>query len=606
VERPPSDTLELDLDTLPGRTAADSVSADTIFFNLPHLGGETPAGWRSGAWAWDHDDIMASGAVTVAELVAEVPGVVTLLGGDYGTPAALSAFGSGGGGVRILRDGFEVLPLEGGVADLQRIGLGGIQHVRLERNAGEMVVHLRSFEFEDGRPYSMVEAGTGDFDTNIFRGTFADPVALGGSVALAIERVDTQGPRGQEPGSRNGTWLRYQFHRGDDTGLALDFRRMGSETELEDFVQSATRTDWVVRGRHRLTEGLVAELYTGNSTHAVEDVREEYATEGGSRSQTGLRMSFDRGGVWARGAVRAFGGGLPANRKDAAMGFSAGAFGGVAARAQHASWGGTFTTGLGVQAWTEPFFGLSLFGSWESGTFGARGGPPYDVVPPPDTTGAEPDTVPPDTGPGDDLGRRFGLTERRAHRVGAQYAWRGAVVSGALLRVTADSLLPLGLETDRGQPVLPGQVRSGWEVWGSVPVPIMEGLRLQGSLQRWDGGAPYLPEQIYKGGFQYHKVLKESGTAELWWALGVRGRGPMAIHSSPSELVDPETGGTYMGYPTVPFFQSWYARIQIRIVSMRIFIGWENFTRRDSLQDFPDRVLPITRSFYGIRWTLWN
>ena len=57
--------------------------------------------------------IMASGAVSVAELVAEVPGIVTLMGGDYGTPVTLSAFGSGGGGFRIIRDGFEVTPLSG-------------------------------------------------------------------------------------------------------------------------------------------------------------------------------------------------------------------------------------------------------------------------------------------------------------------------------------------------------------------------------------------------------------------------------------------------------------------------------------------------------------
>ena len=54
------------------------------------------------------------------------------------------------------------------------------------------------------------------------------------------------------------------------------------------------------------------------------------------------------------------------------------------------------------------------------------------------------------------------------------------------------------------------------------------------------------------------------------------------------------------------FFQSWYARLQIRIVSLSIFIGWENLTRRDNLQDFPERILPVTRSVYGIRWTLWN
>ncbi len=58
--------------------------------------------------------------------------------------------------------------------------------------------------------------------------------------------------------------------------------------------------------------------------------------------------------------------------------------------------------------------------------------------------------------------------------------------------------------------------------------------------------------------------------------------------------------------PLVPFYQSWFVRLQIRIVTVRAFIMWENFTLRQRNQDFPDRILPATRSLYGVRWTLWN
>lgn len=609
-----SDTLTVDVDTLPPRTGPDTASADTVFFNLPRLGGAVPEGWGTGVWSWDHDAIMASGAVTLAELVAEVPGLVTLLGGDYGTPLALSAFGTGGGGYRVFRDGFEVVPLTGGVADLQRINLAGIHHVRLERNLGEMVIRLRSLEFFDGRPYSLVEAGTGQLDTNFFRGVFGDPVALGGDVALGLERIDTQGPRAEEPGNRYGAWLRYQYHRGDDTGLALDFRRAGTETEVPDYVSPVTRTDWVLRGRHRFGTSWVGEAYSGKSSLAHEDAREDYATLGGAVRQSGLRLGFERHALWATGEVRLLGGKLPSRRLDAAAGFQDGGVGGVTARAQQASWKGRSTRAYGVQAWTRPVLGVSLFGAYESGTYGARRGPLHDLLPPPDTAQAGGDTgeggggdVPADsTASPEEAAPLFGVTDRTAWRVGAQLSWRSATVSGTLLSVKADSLLPLGLAMDRDQPVLPGAERTGWEVWGSVPVPIMEGLRLTGSLQRWDGAGPYLPEQVYRGAFVYHKVLKESGTAELWWSLGVRGRDPMRLHAPGTEEIDPESGEPVVTYPMAPFFQSWYARIQIRIVSMRIFITWENFTRRDNLQDFPDRVLPVVRSSYGIRWTLWN
>ena len=128
----PPDTLQviedsLLVDSLEAVLASDSASADTIYYNLPRFEGRAPDGWETGVWSWDRSAIMASSANTLAELVAEVPGVIVLLGGDYGTPAAISAFGSGGGGVRILRDGFELFPVDGGVADLARIGLGGIE-----------------------------------------------------------------------------------------------------------------------------------------------------------------------------------------------------------------------------------------------------------------------------------------------------------------------------------------------------------------------------------------------------------------------------------------------------------------------------------------------
>jgi hypothetical protein len=57
---------------------------------------------------------------------------------------------------------------------------------------------------------------------------------------------------------------------------------------------------------------------------------------------------------------------------------------------------------------------------------------------------------------------------------------------------------------------------------------------------------------------------------------------------------------------SVPFYQSWYGSLEVRIVTVRAFVRWENFTIRRNLQDFPDRLLPQTRAEYGIRWTMWN
>ena len=584
------DTLGPALDSL--AQVRDTTSADTIFYNLPSLEAGAPDGWRPGVWSWDHTDIMVSGANTVAELVAEVPGILTLLGGDYGTPVTLSAFGGGGGGVRVIRDGFEVVPLAGGVPDLARVGLAGIRRVRLDRSGGELLLELWTFVYDDGRPYSLVEAGTGDLDTNFFRATFTDPTAVGGSLALGMERTDTRGPRAQEPGNRTGTWVRYQLHRGDGAGIAFDLRRASTESEVPDYAGAVSRSDWTVRARTRVVEGLVAEIYAGKSTHDVDDERAPYELEGGARSQQGVRLAFSGTGSWARAAYRRFGGdGLPESRLDAAVGFTRDARGGVEARLDRAAWPDATTSAVRLRGWTDPFYGVSLFGAYESGTRGARLAPltgsPPDTATVPDTTVVEEAAL-------------FGLTDRTTSRLGASFEWRSTALSVAWLSVEADSLLPLGLELDRGAPLLEGARHTGFEVWGRLPT-LWEGLHLEGSLQQWSTTGPYLPEQIYRGALVFHRTLKESGNLELWWSLGVRGRDPMEIHSLDADPTAP--AGQLV---SVPFFQSWYGRIQVRIVTMQIFIAWENFSIRRNLQDFPDRVLPHTRAVYGLRWTLWN
>jgi hypothetical protein len=568
----------------------DSVPADTIFYNLPALESGIPEGFATGVWSWDSDEIMASGANTLAELLSEVPGVVTLLGGDYGTPVAISALGLGGGGVRIVRDGFEVFPLDGGLADLQRVGLVGVTRVRFERSAGEMVIELTTYRYQDGRPFSLVEAGTGQLDTNLFRGTYADPTALGGSIALGLERVDTRGYGQNEGGNRTGTWLRYQVHWSDRAGLAFDFRRMGSETQVSDYARSVRRTDLTVRGRLEVVEGLVVEAYTGRSTHDVDDARVDYELEGGTRAQHGVRVAASGGGLWARGAYRLFtDDDLPSYRVDGAGGYTAARFG-ISGRVSHASWEARSVLGYGSGGWLGPVAGATLFASLDAGSYAARTGPPLDVRPEP---------VPPLAPPTPPAGPTFATTERTVLRVGASISRFGTTLAAAGLRADNDVHVPLGTELDRGSPIVPGTERYGVEAWGSLPTP-WRALRLEGSYQHWDTPGPYLPEQIYQAAFVFHRTYLESENFELWWSLGVRGHDPMLAF-----VADDGQGGPG-GLATVPFFQSWYGRIQARIVTVRLFFSWENLSVRRNLQDFPGRLLPVTRSFFGLRWDLWN
>jgi hypothetical protein len=582
------------------RASSDSLAAaDTVpaFHNLPELPDGIPEGWEAAVWAWDHEELMASGAHTLVELLDQVPGVVPLIAGDYGTPAAFSALGHAAGGIRVMRDGFELMPLSGGVVDLQRVGLGGIERVRLRRGGERILVEMWSLNHDDPRPYSLVEAGTGDLDNNLFRGAFSSPNALGGSAALALERSDTRGGGAQETGSRTGSWVRYQLHRGEDAGIALDFRRMGSRSEVAAYPAPVTRTDLTMRARAKVADGVVAELQMGRSSLDVEDERLLYARDGGRRNQYAARVATDRGDLWADGAFRLFGGDdLLKNRLDLEGGWRIPDTGGLSARLTREDWKGARPVSWSVSGWARPLSWVRVFASWAGGGYAARSGPVLDATPPSPDPGAPDPSIP---AWADRPAPTLWTTDRTSYRAGATLGWRGAVVSAAVLGLEQDRTLPLGLEPDLGSDPGPGATRRGWEAYGRVPLPV-EGFGLVGSYQAWDVGGPYLPARIYRGSLDFHRAFMESENFEIRASLGVRGHDPMLVFV-PSE--DPD-GATELA--EVPFFQSWDATFQMRIVTVRIFLSWENLTTRRNLQAFPGRVLPALRTSYGIRWTMRN
>ena len=190
-------------------------------------------------------------------------------------------------------------------------------------------------------------------------------------------------------------------------------------------------------------------------------------------------------------------------------------------------------------------------------------------------------------------------TDRSSYRVGATLGWGGAVVSAAVLGLEHDVALPLGLEPDLGSDPVAGARRRGWEAHGRIPLPV-EGLALVGSYQAWDVPGPYLPARIYRGAFEFHRAFMESENFELRASLGVRGHDPMLV------FVPPEDASEATELVEVPFFQSWDGGFQMRIVTVRIFVAWENLTVRRNLQLFPGRVLTALRTSYGIRWTMRN
>jgi hypothetical protein len=592
---------------------------------VPELVRPFTEGWYTAIWEFDREEILGSRAITLSELLDEIPGMVSLRGGDYGAPVSVSAFGAGGGRIRIIKDGIELLPLEGSVSDLARIGIAGLRSIRVIRSVGEVRIEMESVLVEGGRPYSLIEAGTGDLNSNVFRGTFSHPRALGGVVALAMERVDTRGPRGEEPGVTQGAWIRYARSFLGRGVLLVDYGSRSSDRGNLFGPGTAARSDWSVRTRWGLSSRLVGDLYYGSSSISTDET-DTFEFGSGSRTQMGALLAFDSEWVQASGHIRGLSGeGLPNTTAQLEIQGLTGRYGGVSGELSWESWEDRSVSRNRFRIWTAPVWGLAFFAETGSGEWGLPYLPVVPPLPADTTSGGQGDPVPADSIPAVLPGPRF--AEQSGSRYGVEFNWRGLSLAGALLKTESDSLFLLGLPTDRSGSTQTGGSRDGFELSARVPI-YPKGFSLVGWWQSWDQGEDvwttpadttaepelvskdkvpwrYLPSHNYQASLSFHDTFKETGNLEVWFDLGVRGRQRMAT-PFPQEIELGEEEEPRMIPTMVPFYQSWFARIQVRIVTVRAFFMWENFTVQQRNQDYSGRILPATRSLYGVRWTLWN
>ena len=93
----------------------------------------------------------------------------------------------------------EEMALDGSVPDLAQIPLPGMAVVEVARTGGETRILLTTLQATLPEPVSTIEAGTGDLDTNVFRGTFVHPNAFGGGLAWGSTVVRYEPLRAEVP-----------------------------------------------------------------------------------------------------------------------------------------------------------------------------------------------------------------------------------------------------------------------------------------------------------------------------------------------------------------------------------------------------------------------
>jgi hypothetical protein len=187
--------------------------------------------------AWDREGLWATGALTLGELVDRVPGVTTYRSGWIAAPE-MAAFLGRFGRVRIFLDGIELDGLNArmrGLPDLSAIDMWHLQDATIEEGAGEVRVHLRSWEVTSTVPRTRIDINTGDLQTNVFRGFYGRRFPTGHALQLGGSHYSTVDNRTAEEGDQTSFWGRLGWASGrwSIDGSVLTSGRKYTERQLE-------------------------------------------------------------------------------------------------------------------------------------------------------------------------------------------------------------------------------------------------------------------------------------------------------------------------------------------------------------------------------------
>lgn len=183
---------------IPPKPETDSAKAKTDTIKHPFGRLESPRTADIGPqFEWNREELFASGAYTVADLLERIPGTTSFRTGWLASPKFVAVNGDLAR-IRVFYDGIEMDNLDGRsgtMLDLTTIDLWTLENVAIERFASEVRVHLKSWRVERTSPYTRTDVYTGDEDTNIYRGFYGKRFDNGTGLQLGGQQFSTRSAR---------------------------------------------------------------------------------------------------------------------------------------------------------------------------------------------------------------------------------------------------------------------------------------------------------------------------------------------------------------------------------------------------------------------------
>lgn len=187
--KPSTDSTKAKADTI--KAKADTIKAPFGRSFAPRTADIGPQ------YNWNREELFASGAYTVADLLERVPGATSFRSGWLASPKFVAMNGDLNR-IKVFYDGIELDNLDprtGSALDLTTVELWTLENVSIERFANDLRVHLRSWRVDKTDPYTRTDVYTGDEETNIYRGYYGKRFGSGAGLQLAGQQFSTRSAR---------------------------------------------------------------------------------------------------------------------------------------------------------------------------------------------------------------------------------------------------------------------------------------------------------------------------------------------------------------------------------------------------------------------------
>ena len=539
--------------------------------------------------AWNREELFASGALTLGELVAQFPGVTMMTTGFIMAPQVLAWHGDPAG-VRLFVDGVEredVTPRNAGITDFTLVPLWSLEQVTLEETPGELRVHARTWRVDRTTPSTRTDVLTGSENLNLFRGFFGRRSANGLAIQVAAQQANSASQTGMDGdalgamirlGWASGSWsadvttLRQGLTRNSGVRYARTEPAVGA---FPAFVGSSSMT--YLRAGWRDPQGtgpwiqLVAATLAATKTHPASSSDRS----GGSSAANAAKVAADTSDTTASRGQYALAGGV--NRNGLRLSGST----------RFRSAGGKLDVAPSARVeWARRWVSMS-------GNVGRRfeGTGVWD---------ARATILPRDwLRLSASLGvSQAGFDSSKASRTGtsveAAVRWRDRWLSVGAVRVGPGVVAaPLELDTAMRAVSLP----QGNAIRVSFNGPLRWGWFVSTDVIEWNAATTFRSQT--------------QARSKLWFSSSFNDKFPRANFHLLAALTHDYRSDFYAPLGNDPVgqlskaFSVFGSQLEIRIASAVLSWTYRNMAGTN-FETFPGYLMPRITSVYGIRWEFWN